>query len=146
MASLTREIRVHWGHCDPARIVFHPNYLVWIDEGLAELLEAAGVRFADVLRETPDFVGTPIVSTEARFRGPARYGEILTHEARVLEVRRRSFTVANRFSVGDRLVLEEAQARIWGRATQDAAGAETLEASEIPDWVGSKLAPMTTSA
>ena len=39
----SRQVPVHWNDCDPARIVFHPHFLRWMDEGFHELCHARGL-------------------------------------------------------------------------------------------------------
>ncbi len=37
-----RTIRIEWGDCDPAGIVFYPRYFEWFDACSTGLFEAAG--------------------------------------------------------------------------------------------------------
>ena len=37
-----RTIRIEWGDCDPAGIVFYPQYFKWFDAAAAALVAAAG--------------------------------------------------------------------------------------------------------
>ena len=80
MSGYTRTIRVHWGDCDPARIVFHPNFIRWMDEGFTEMALARGIDFAELQRADPQFRGAPLVDVRCSFRAPARYGEVITQE------------------------------------------------------------------
>ena len=41
MLTNTRLIRVQWGDCDPAGIVFYPRYFEWFDAGTILLFEKA---------------------------------------------------------------------------------------------------------
>ena len=42
-------INVAWGHCDPANIVFYPNYFNWFDQSSHLLFDKAGGKY-----EQPD--------------------------------------------------------------------------------------------
>ena len=39
-----RTVRVEWGHCDAAQIVFYPRYFEWFDQSTGYLFETAGIR------------------------------------------------------------------------------------------------------
>ena len=41
MLTNTRTIRVQWGDCDPAGIVFYPRYFEWFDACTILLFEKA---------------------------------------------------------------------------------------------------------
>src|SRR5262245_13444018 len=38
-----REVRIEWGDCDPANIVFYPRYFAFFDASTAYLFEAVGL-------------------------------------------------------------------------------------------------------
>ena len=44
-----RTIRIEWGDCDPAGIVFYPQYFKWFDAAAAALDAAAGFPRADLV-------------------------------------------------------------------------------------------------
>lgn len=125
----TRRIEVSWGHCDAAGIVFYPRYYEWFDACCHAMLAAAGLGHA-ALRETYGVVGTPLVETRARYRAPATYDEVITAVSRVARVGRSSFTVEHRFSVGERLVVEGEEVRVWAEPDGDG-----IKAAPIPDAV-----------
>lgn len=124
--SHSREIEVSWGHCDAAGIVFYPRYYEWFDACTHAMLAAAGLGHAK-MRKRYGVVGTPLVETRARYRSPATYDEVLTAVSRVVSVGRTSFTVEHRLSVGERLVVEGEEVRVW--AEPDGAG---IRAAAIP--------------
>jgi acyl-CoA thioesterase FadM len=41
MFGVKRDIHIEWGHCDPARIVFNPNFFVWMESGMDRLFSVA---------------------------------------------------------------------------------------------------------
>lgn len=119
MSEFVRHVPVHWNDCDPARIVFHSHYVRWMDEGLHEMAHARGVDFAKLQAENPNFLGTPLVNINCAFRSPALYGDVLEHRIERPEFGGgRSFRVRHTFRIGDRLVAEGEQIRIWGMAEQ----------------------------
>ena len=38
----TRDIRIEWGDCDPAGIIFYPTYFRWIDAASWALFTSVG--------------------------------------------------------------------------------------------------------
>ena len=136
MTPFLRRILVHWGDCDPARIVFHPHFIRWMDEGFTEMTLARGVDFDALQREDEGFRGSPLVDVRCTFRAPARFGEVVVHEVGppVLSGRR-SFSVAHRFLLPDgRLAAEGEQVRIWGREIDGA-----LRAVPMPVDIGARM-------
>ena len=80
MLSNTRTLRIEWGDCDPAGIVFYPRYFAMFDASTTYLMERAiGMAKFDYLKAY-DFLGHPIVETRAIFRVPTRYGDEVTIE------------------------------------------------------------------
>ncbi|CAM5787775.1 thioesterase family protein [Castellaniella caeni] len=84
---------IRFSHCDPAGIVFFPQYLVlfnhlvedWFTQGL-------GVSYADMLG--PRRIGLPIVRLECDFRAIARMGETLDFGLAVARVGGKSLSLS----------------------------------------------------
>jgi len=130
--TVTRE--VEWGECDPAGIVFNPNFASWFDHCTTLLYAAAGWPKQTMVREFA-IVGCPLVETNARFRAPARYGDVVTIESAFVEVGTSSFTVRHRVMLDDRLCVEATDTRVWtardpetGRLKSTAIPAEIVRA------------------
>ena len=67
-------IRFH--HCDPAGIVFYPQYFVLFNELVEDWFnEGLGVDFARFHVE--DGIGVPMASIACRFLSPSKVGEML---------------------------------------------------------------------
>jgi 4-hydroxybenzoyl-CoA thioesterase len=71
MFSNNIEIMVEWGDCDPAGIVFYPNYFRWFNQGAHALFNAAGMPFHQLIKEW-GIAGVPMLDTQASFRAPTR--------------------------------------------------------------------------
>jgi 4-hydroxybenzoyl-CoA thioesterase len=69
-----RPLRIRFGHCDPAGIVYFPQYLVMLN-GLLEdwFTDGLGVSYAELLG--PRRVGTPTVRLECDFTAISRPGD-----------------------------------------------------------------------
>ena len=90
MLVVTQRYRVDWGHCDPAGIIFNPNYFAWMDAGCHNLFKAAGVPFKEMM-DTSSFIGCPLIKTEAKFTKPAYYDDIITLSSQVESFGGKSF-------------------------------------------------------
>lgn len=66
-------IRVRFAETDQMGIVYHSNYLIWMEVGRVEYCRAAGVRYRDM--EATDGVLLAVAEANCRFLAPARYDE-----------------------------------------------------------------------
>ena len=108
-----RQLRIEWGHCDPAGIVFNARFFEMFDAGTWALLEAAlGVPRHELAAKF-DIFTVPLVDVRARFIAPVRFGDVIDHESQIAKFRRSSFEVAHRIFVGDTLAAEGSETRVW---------------------------------
>ncbi len=84
-------VNVQWGDCDPADIVFFPNFNRWMDASSQSFFLQCGVPRWRELENTRGIVGTPLLEINTKFYKPATYGDTLTVETRVQEWRPRVF-------------------------------------------------------
>ena len=135
-----RTVRIEWGDCDPAGIVFYPRYFAMFDASTSYLFEAAGWKKPDLLREF-DIVGYPMVDTRAKFILPSSFGDDIVIETRIAAFRNSSFDVEHRaFKPGPRgeeLAIEASETRVWtGRHPEDPG---RLKSRGIPEIVRRRL-------
>ncbi|MPT47742.1 MAG: acyl-CoA thioesterase [Sphingobium sp.] len=132
-AFLTRTVRIEWGQCDPAGIVFAPRYFDIFTESTILLFEHAGLpKKRDMLKEM-NVVGFPLVDMSARFLMPTSYGDDVTVEADAPIFGNSSFTIAHRLLLGDRLCVECTEKRVWTVPAADRPGG--LKPERVPDHV-----------
>tara|TARA_R110002110_G_scaffold415612_2_gene651642 strand:+ start:110496 stop:110921 length:426 start_codon:yes stop_codon:yes gene_type:complete len=130
MIKNTITIPIEWGHCDPAKIVFYPNYFEWFDHGTRHLFEGAGVGY-EVMLDEYKTVGLPLVDASAKFLSPSQFGDTLEMTSHVSEWRRRTLVVTHEvFNAGTPAVRGE-EIRIWASADPDMPG--KLIAADIPE-------------
>ncbi|HYF60474.1 MAG TPA: YbgC/FadM family acyl-CoA thioesterase [Burkholderiaceae bacterium] len=103
--SFSVRVRVYYEDTDAGGIVYHANYLRWMERARTEWLRSLGARHAE-LAAGP---GLQFVVSEMAIRwiAPARLDDLLDVDVAVLEVRRASMRLAQ---------------RVW-RPPQDASGA-----------------------
>jgi 4-hydroxybenzoyl-CoA thioesterase len=132
-----REITVEWGHCDPAGIVFFPNYLAYFDASTNALfLRALGLNKYEMIKKY-GITGIPLVDVGARFFIPSVFGEVVTIESTVAEIGRSSFRMQHRLLKGDALAVEGHEKRVW--TGRDPADPDKLRSQPIPDEVIARL-------
>ena len=137
MLSNTRIIRVEWGDCDPAGIVFYPRYFEMFETCIATLFErATGLTKYQMLRQY-QFAGYPVVEARAKFSAPAKYGDDVVAETTVTEFRGSSFDVQHRVFNADKLAVEGFETRVW--VARDPADPSRIKAQAIPDDVIAKF-------
>ena len=141
MLIVTQRYRVDWGLCDPAGIIFNPNYFTWMDAGCHNLFKAAGVPFAQMMRDT-DFVGCPLVKNEADFTQPAFYDDIITLASHVESFGGKSFKLLHRFTRGDDLLAVGWEIRVW--AYGNPLGGTPIKAEPVPDDVRAAVSAQRT--
>jgi 4-hydroxybenzoyl-CoA thioesterase len=130
-----RTVRIEWGDCDPAGIIFYPRYFQIFDASTAILFETAlGMSKFEMFRKLP-FTGFPLVRTNARFLRPTRFGDEVTVES-TIAFGRSSFDVTHRLSLKNELCAECAEKRVW--TVRDAHG--KLTSHPVPDEVLQKFA------
>ena len=75
-----KKLLVEWGHCDPAGIVFFPQYLAWFDDCTTALFLDAGMAIQTLFKQH-GVIGFPIVDLRARFLLPSKFGDELIAES-----------------------------------------------------------------
>jgi 4-hydroxybenzoyl-CoA thioesterase len=91
----TRVVRIEWGDCDPAGIIFYPTYFKIFDNATAMLFERALGMNKNQYLKAYDFAGFPLVDTRAKFIRPTRYGDDVSVESTV-NFGKSSFTVEHK--------------------------------------------------
>ena len=130
-------VTVEWGHCDPAGIVYFPNYFTYFDSSTNALfLRALGCNKFEMLKRY-GIAGIPLVDVGARFIVPSTFGDVVTIESSVAEIRRSSFRMLHRLLRGDTLAVEGTETRVW--VGRDPADPDRLKGMPIPQDVVAKL-------
>ena len=128
-ACFVTSIRVAFGDCDPANIVYFPNFYRWFDQATHDLCEAAGYELTAVRRDR-GWVGFPIAEAGARFLRPATINDHLRIETRIREWRPKMFLVEHRILREGDLLVEGWQTRFIGVRLPEQGG--RLSALPLP--------------
>jgi 4-hydroxybenzoyl-CoA thioesterase len=131
-----RTVRIEWGDCDPAQIVFYPRYFAMFDGATQELFRAALGKPKIEWVKVHGIVGIPMVDTRAKFIVPSRYGDDIVFESRISRFGGSSFDVEHRvFREGGVLAIEASETRVWAGTDPDKPGA--IKGYKIPAAVKS---------
>jgi 4-hydroxybenzoyl-CoA thioesterase len=86
-------MRIRFAHCDPAGIVYFPQYLVMTNMLVEEWFnERLRIDYAHMIQMRR--VGLPIVKLDCEFSKPSRMGETVTLSLSVTRIGRRSIHLA----------------------------------------------------
>ncbi|MHC0035526.1 acyl-CoA thioesterase [Pseudoneobacillus sp. C159] len=75
MLVSTKEIEVRYAETDQMGVVYHANYLVWMEVGRTALISDLGFNYAEMER---DGVISPVIDIQVSYKKPLRYGEKAT--------------------------------------------------------------------
>ena len=132
-----RNVRIVWGDCDPAGIVFYPRYFEMFDASTTALFERAlGMNKFEFVKAY-DSIGYPMVDTRARFLLPTRYGDDVVIETEITEIKRSSFEIRHRLMKDGALAVEGFETRVW--VGRDPADPDRIRAKPLPDEMVAKL-------
>jgi 4-hydroxybenzoyl-CoA thioesterase len=133
MFSIRRTVRIEWGDCDPAGIVFYPRYFAMFNHSTELLIEGAlGVKKI-TLNKQHGLGGFPAVATEARFLLPTRYGDDVEIESAFTRIGRSSFAIRHKLTLAGALAVEGNETRCW--VARDPSRPGGLRAQAMPDDV-----------
>ncbi|HUY13691.1 MAG TPA: thioesterase family protein [Terriglobia bacterium] len=127
---------VEWGHCDPAGIVFFPQYLAWFDECTTALFAKAGMPIHQLLKAS-GIVGIPLVDVKTTFLVPSTFGDQLLAKSSVSEFRRSSFVIHHQFFKSRTLAVDGFETRVW--TARDPDDPERLKSRPLPPEVIERL-------
>jgi 4-hydroxybenzoyl-CoA thioesterase len=129
--TTTYRVNVQFGDCDPAGIVFYPNFQRWMDEASLAFFMQCGVPPWRELVKTRGIVGTPLLEVTTRFVAAVTYAETLDIETWIEEWRAKVFVQRHRMRRGETLICEGIETRAFVRRDADDPG--RLRAIPIPD-------------
>jgi len=137
MASLTRAVRIEWGDCDPAGIVFYPRYIAMFDHSTTLLIEQALGAKHELCRIYA-FAGYPVVENRARFLKPTRFGDDVVIETRFAGLGRSSFRLVHRLTLAGELAVEGFETRVW--VVREASQPNRFRPQPLPREVAARFA------
>ena len=131
MKTHIHTVDVHFGDCDPAGIVFFPNFLKWMDQSSLAFFMACGVKPWRELAKTRGIVGTPLLEINTKFSRPATYGEQIQVHTTVESWAAKTFTHRHQVRRGEDLLCEGTEVRAF--VIRDPENPERIRAIPIPE-------------
>ena len=130
------KVTIQFGDCDPAGIVFFPNFSRWMDAASLSFFMQCGLPPWRELVKTRGIVGTPLLEIHTKFTKAATYGEDILISTHVAEWRAKTFTQLHRVTRAradgdDELICEGREVRAFVR--RDAENPDRLRAMAVPD-------------
>jgi 4-hydroxybenzoyl-CoA thioesterase len=135
MFTRTTNVEIQFGDCDPAGIVYYPNYFRFFDNATAALLSAAFAMHKRNWLEHFGIAGIPMVDTGARFIKPSRFGDVVDIRSEIIELGRSSFSVKHTLLRDGEIAIEAHEKRVW--VVRDEAGG--IRSAPLPEDVRQKL-------
>jgi 4-hydroxybenzoyl-CoA thioesterase len=143
--TFTTQRQVRFSDCDPAGIVFFPQYLVmlngfveeWFDQGL-------GISYANLIgvRRT----GLPTVRLEVDFTAISHHGDVLSFSAGLEKLGRSSLIVLTEVHGVSASTPPLPELRLRARQVLVCTSLETHKPQALPDDVRSALTPYQLTA
>ena len=129
-----RNLRIEWAQCDPAGIVFYPQFFIIFDASTGQLFERTGLS-ASAIRGKYRIIGFPLVDCRARFLLPCQFDDTVIVETQIGEWGRTSFTVQHRILKNDRPAVEGFEKRIWASCRADGS----IKPEPVPEEIKASL-------
>jgi len=132
----SHSVDVAFGDCDPAGIVFFPNFLRWMDVASLSFFMQCGVSPWRELEKTRGIVGTPLLEINTKFLKSATYAQTLTVTTHVEEWRRKVFVQVHRITRAvdggaPDVICEGREIRAF--VQRDPGDPDRLRAVEVPE-------------
>ncbi|MBN3766294.1 thioesterase family protein [Burkholderia sp. Ac-20365] len=137
-ATFDMPMRIRFAHCDPAGIVYFPQYLVMTNMLVEEWFnERLAIDYAHMIQTRR--VGLPIVKLVCEFSRPSRMGETITLSLGVTRIGRRSIGID---------IVAHCNDEVRFRATQVlvTTSLESGQSIDIPDDIAAALATFAPHA
>ena len=132
MLKNTLSITVSWGHCDPAKIVFYPNYFMWFDQNSHNLFDKAGLNMGS-LKEKFGVIGLPIVDVHAEFISPSKYNDEIEVISWLSKWGKKSLIIDHEIYNKGVLAVKGTEVRVW--AKKHPIDPNKIESKVIPDYI-----------
>lgn len=112
------EVKVMFGDCDPAGIVFFPNFSKWMDASSLHFFMQCGIPAWRDMEKINGIIGTPLLEIQTRFFAPATYGETLHVQTSVIEWREKVLIQKHVIKRDDVLICEGTETRAFCKRVQ----------------------------
>jgi 4-hydroxybenzoyl-CoA thioesterase len=113
MAIFSTRQTIRFSDCDPAGIVFFPNFSRWMDASSLNFFVACGIPIWSELVKTTGIIGTPLLEINTKFMRPATYGERIQIHTSIQEWRDKVVIQKHVVMRGDTVLCEGFETRAF---------------------------------
>jgi 4-hydroxybenzoyl-CoA thioesterase len=124
-------VAVQFGDCDPAGIVFFPNFNRWMDEASLAFFMACGIPPWRELVKTRGIIGTPLLEIHTKFYRPATYGETIEIHTTVQSWAAKTLVQRHVVKRGDVVLCEGTEVRAF--CIRDPENPDRIKAIPVPE-------------
>lgn len=106
--TVESHLRVRYAETDSMGIVYHANYLVWMEVGRTDYFRALGFAYRDLERNYR--LHTPLAEVRCRYLAPAYYDDEIVVHTHVIQLNRRLIRFGYRvLRLSDSVLLAEGE-------------------------------------
>lgn len=134
--TVVTDVLVNFGDCDPAGIVFFPNFSRWMDAASLNFFVACGIPVWSELVKSTGIVGTPVLEINVTYASAARYGETLSIATSIAEWRDKVFVQRHLVTRGLTTICEGREVRAF--VTRHPDDPLRIRAIRVPDDIRAK--------
>lgn len=127
----TYRVPVCFGDCDPAGIVFFPNFCRWMDASSLDFFMQCGVPPWRELEATRGIVGTPLLEINTKFYKAVTYGHTIDIRTCVVDWRGKAFVQRHQIFLNGELMCEGLETRVFTVRPDPAK--HQMKAIAVPD-------------
>lgn len=129
MLVATKEVEVRYAETDQMGVVYHANYLVWMELGRTSFIQELGFNYAEMEK---DGIISPVLDIQASYKKPLRYGETATVKTWVEEYD------GFRTKYGYEILNEQGEIAVLGLSSHVCVKKENFRPISVkrlyPDW------------
>lgn len=119
------QLRVRYAETDQMGVVYHANYLIWMEVGRVEFFRAAGLRYRDF--ETETGLHLAVAEAQVRYLAPARYDDPVIVRTAITEAHPRMLILGYEMRHG-----ESGQPLAKGFTKHVFLAGETMKPAKLP--------------
>jgi acyl-CoA thioester hydrolase len=129
MLISVKDVEVRYAETDQMGVVYHANYLVWMELGRTKLIQDIGFNYAQMEKEG---IISPVIDIEASYKKPLRYGETATVHTWIEEYD------GLRVTYGYEILTESGELSLTGKSKHVCVKKDTFRPISIkrsfPEW------------
>ncbi len=82
--AVETRFRVRYAETDQMGVVYHSNFIIWMEVGRVELLRALGYTYREMEQ---DGIHLPVAEVKCRYKAPAKYDDLIVVRTKMVNLR-----------------------------------------------------------